>query len=68
MSSVFKWMGYNAFLAWTLKSIMLKYGGPSLYNWIRPMFLGMIIGQFAIYGVFWVIDSITGMTGNYLMQ
>ena len=68
VSSVFKWMGYNAFLAWTLKSIMLKYGGPSLYNRIRPMFLGMIIGQFAIYGVFWVIDSITGMTGNYLMQ
>ena len=68
VSSVFKWMGYNALLAWSLKSIILKYGGPTLYRRVRPMFLGMIIGQFAIYGVFWLLDSLTGMVGNYLMQ
>ena len=68
VSSVFSWMGYNAFLAWACKAVVLKYGGPRLYESIRPFFLGMIVGQFAIYGVFWVLDSFTGMVGNYLMQ
>ena len=68
VSSVFSWMGYNALLAWIIKVVILKYGGPSLYRKVRPMFLGMIIGQFAIYGVFWILDSFTGMVGNYLMQ
>ena len=68
VSSVFSWMAFNAFLAWLAKSIVLKYGGPSLFKGVRPFFLGMIMGQFAIYGVFWVIDSFTGMVGNYLQQ
>ena len=68
VSSVFSWMGYNAFIAWTLKVVVLKYGGPRLYNTVKPLFLGMIIGQFAIYGVFWIIDPLTGMVGNYLIQ
>ena len=68
VSSVFSWMGFNAFLAWLLKSVVLKYGGPNAYGTIRPLFLGMIIGQFAMYGLFWILDPITGMVGNRLMQ
>ena len=68
VSSVFSWMAFNAFLAWLLKCLILKYGGPRLYHAARPFFLGMILGQFAIYGVFWLIDPFTGMVGNYLMQ
>ena len=68
VSSIFDWMGYNAMLAWGIKSLIIRYGGVRLYNKVKPLFLGMIIGQFAIYGVFWILDSITGMTGNWLMQ
>ena len=68
ISSVFSWMAFNAFLAWLVKSIVLKYGGPRLFRKVRPFFLGLIIGQFAIYGVFWIVDLFTGMVGNYLMQ
>jgi hypothetical protein len=60
-------MAFNAFLAWLLKGVVLKYGGPRLYRTVRPFFLGMILGQFAIYGVFWVIDSFTGMVGNRVL-
>ena len=67
VSSVFIWMMFNAFVAWAIKGIVLKYGGPGLYRSIRPFFLGMILGQFALYGLWWVIDSFTGMVGNSLL-
>ena len=66
ISSTFHWMAFNAFLAWLIKGPILYYGGVHLYRQVRPFFLGMILGHFAIFGVFWVIDSFTGMVGNGL--
>jgi hypothetical protein len=67
VSSVFSWMAFDAFLAWLIKGVVLKYGGPRLYQAVRPFFLGMILGQFAIYGIFWVVDAFTGMVGNRVL-
>ncbi len=66
ISSTFHWMAFNAFLAWLFKGPILRYGGVSMYRSLRPFFLGLILGHFTIFGVFWVVDSITGMTGNRL--
>ena len=66
ISSTFHWMAFNAFLAWLIKGPILHYGGVHLYRQVRPFFLGMILGHFAIFGVFWIIDSFTGMVGNGL--
>ena len=68
ISSVFGWMAFNAFLAWLFKGTVLKYGGPRLFRRVRPFFLGLIMGQFAAYGVFWIVDPLTGMVGNSLMN
>ena len=51
-------------LAWFFKTIILKYGGASLYEKTRPFFLGLIIGQIVVAGQWWVIDFFTGMFGN----
>ena len=66
ISSTLHWIAFSAFLAWLIKGPVLRYGGVRLYRQIRPFFLGMILGQFAIYGIFWTIDSFTGMVGNHL--
>ena len=66
ISSTLHWIAFNAFLAWAIKSPVLRFGGVRIYRLVRPFFLGMILGQFAIYGVFWIIDSFTGMVGNSL--
>lgn len=66
ISSAFNWMAFNAFLAWAIKAPVLRYGGVGLYMRLRPLFLGMILGQFATYGLFWILDAATGMIGNYL--
>lgn len=68
VSSVFSWMTVNALLAWLVKGVILKYGGPQLYRGVRPFFIGMILGQFVIYGVFWIVDGFTGMSGNALLR
>ena len=64
ISSAFRWFAFNAFLAWLFKGLILRYGGVALYRRIRPFFLGLILGQFTIYGVFWILDTCSGMTGN----
>jgi hypothetical protein len=54
----------SIFIAWLVKLVVMKYGGPSLYRTTRPFFLGMIMGQFAIAGLWLLIDYFTGMTDN----
>jgi hypothetical protein len=54
----------SIFLAWLIKLAVVKYGGPQLYHRTRPFFLGLIAGQFAVAGLWLVIDYFTGMTDN----
>ena len=68
ISANFGTMFFSVFLAWAIKSVVLKYGGPRLYFKTRPFFLGLILGQFAICGVWYVVDYFTGTTGNWTMH
>ena len=55
---------FSIFLAWLIKTVILKYGGPRLYRTFRPFFLGLILGQFVAAGMWLVIDYFTGTVGN----
>ena len=54
----------SIFLAWLIKLMVMKYGGPALFRSTRPFFLGLILGQYVISGVWLIIDYLTGMTDN----
>ena len=56
----------SIFIAWMVKSVVLRYGGVTLYRRTRPFFLGLILGHYAAGGLWCVIDGFTGMTGNHL--
>jgi len=61
------WMNalwFSVFLAWLIKSVVLRYGGPKLFQAGRPLFLGFVLGQYCAAGLWLLIDAVTGMTGN----
>ena len=62
--SMTNYISFSVFLAWLIKSIILKYGGPALFQRARPFFMGLILGQFAVAGLWLLIDYFTGMTDN----
>jgi hypothetical protein len=56
----------SIFIAWLVKTVVLRYGGVRLYRRTRPFFLGLILGHYATGGIWVVIDGFTGMTANHL--
>ena len=63
---IMNWVWFSVFLAWLFKTVILKYSGSSGYTRTRPFFLGLILGQTFVSGMWLVIDYFTGMTGNIL--
>ena len=46
------------FIAWAVKGIALRYGGHRLYSRMMPFFMGLILGEFMIGGMWGLIGSI----------
>ncbi len=44
------------FIAWIIKSLVLRFGGADLYRRLSPFMLGMILGEFTS-AVFWAVMS-----------
>ena len=60
-SSYFLWS--CMFIGWFLKYLVLKSGGIGHYRKLRPLFMGLIVGEFGIVGAWMVIGIFTGV--NY---
>ena len=55
LSAVFGSAFFSVFLGWLFKTAIVKYGGVKMYVTTRPFFIGVILGQFATSGVWFVI-------------
>lgn len=51
---------FSCFIAWTLKTVILRYGGMRLYLAARPLFLGLVLGEFGMAVVWTLISAVTG--------
>ena len=40
-------MFVSILIAWAIKTAVLRFGGPKLYNTLKPLFLGFIIGEWS---------------------
>ncbi len=46
------------FIAWLAKGLILRYGGHRLYRRLMPLFMGFILGEFMVGGMWGLIGSI----------
>lgn len=54
---------FSVFIAWVIKSFIMKYGGISIYNKSKEFFLGLICGSFFTAGLWILIGFLTGVEG-----
>ena len=55
---------FSIFIAWGVKRLVLRFGGPAIYAASVRFFLGLIMGESLCNGLWIVIDYFTGKTGN----
>lgn len=48
------------FIAWLIKSLMIRYGGITAYRRTIPFFFGLIVGQLVAVVVACVLNSVWG--------
>lgn len=53
------WMWSSIFVSWCLKAILLKHGGIKAYRKSVPLFLGLILGDYLMGGVWNIYDVLT---------
>jgi len=51
----------NALIAWVISTTIRRYGGLRLYRSVRPVFLGLVLGQFLTAGALAIISSVFGI-------
>jgi hypothetical protein len=63
---VMEWVWFSILLGWLFKGVILKYGGVKLYRSLKPLFLGLILGQISCAGMWMIIDFFTKTSDNYI--
>ena len=58
----FGWLWFSVFISWSIKHLILRFGGIRLYHRVLPLFLGLILGQFVVGGTWVLIRLIWGVS------
>ena len=53
-------------MAWVRKLTIMRYGGASLFQTLKPFFFGLIIGEVTLNGVWGFIFWLIGDRGRIL--
>lgn len=54
---------FSIFLGWLAKSLILRFGGASLFNNLKPLFIGLIFGEALSTGLWLLITMILATNG-----
>ncbi|MDH7601711.1 MAG: hypothetical protein QHI38_06140 [Armatimonadota bacterium] len=49
---------FAIFVSWLIKLIIVRYGGMKLHNYLAPLFLGLVLGDFFIGSIWAIIGPI----------
>ncbi len=56
-------MWFSIFLSWLAKTMILRFGGNKLYQDLKPLFIGLIVGEAVAAGVWLVVALILSGMG-----
>ena len=56
------WM--SILLGWAIKTMILRYGGARTYQRVKPAIYGVIIGDYAMGGVWMIVNAIIYWSGR----
>jgi len=62
-SDALGYMWFSIFIGWACKGAVMRVGGVSAYNRLRPLFLGMVIGEVIMAGGWMVVGAICRLNG-----
>ncbi len=57
---------FSALICWILKGSIVRFGGVNLFQRLKPFFLGLILGEVAVSGVWGIIYVITAEKGRWI--
>ena len=57
---------FSALICWILKGSIVRFGGVHLFQRLKPFFLGLILGEVAVSGVWGIIYVITAEKGRWI--
>jgi hypothetical protein len=57
-------MWFSLFIGWLVHVVVLRYFGHKTYRFLRPFFLGLILGEFLTAGLWLIVDAIMGVQGH----
>ncbi len=60
------YMWLSILIGWACKVIVMRIGGVSVYQRLRPLFLGMVFGEVLMAGVWMAVGAIARMNGLQL--
>lgn len=56
---------FSIFLGWSMKYMLVRFGGLRAYRQARPVFLGLVLGEMTCAGLWAIIGMVTGVSTGY---
>ena len=58
---------FSILLGWIAKTLVMTFGGASVYRRVLPLFLGLVVGESLIAAFWTIVGLLTGTPGIYVL-
>ncbi len=62
-TSTMSWIWFSVLIGWAVKTVLLRFGGSNIYRQALPFFIGLVLGDYAISGLWSLYFLASGHPG-----